>query len=300
MKFIFNFLFLISILFCGCSGNLNRAPENKNSTIDSKDNKPIDFDQNGLENLSTSDHMKEIICQVWDFKEDAAESVGISQGSGIELVYRGFCLFSDGNMIKDQRGNMQVGRWTIDDKVKPVLINFYLNSGQKETYKLAYLSPGEMKLSQQVGDKQLQIDLISEAVRHKKPADDPFYISNNSWRIKPDKPESDEQIKKRLKGCIHFFVMFYEDRINIHSKSVSFIGLPSCFKWYGGGIFLENEKNLPVKWINTFYNRQQAMKAYRLADKLLSLKYEWPKNEHNWLKQNLVVLKQMESRVDSL
>ena len=91
-----------------------------------------------------------------------------------------------------------------------------------------------------------------------------------------------------------------EQKINAHSDVVSFIGLPSCFKWYGGGIFIQKQSEIQGKWINSFYNKEQAMKAYKLADKLLSYKYEWPKNERNWLKLNVAVLKQMEVKIDSL
>ena len=42
------------------------------------------------------------------------------------------------------------------------------------------------------------------------------------------------------------------------------------------------------------------MKAYRLSARLLSEKYEWPKGESNWLKQNLAVLEQMFKKMDEI
>ena len=50
----------------------------------------------------------------------------------------------------------------------------------------------------------------------------------------------------------------------------------------------------------TFYNKEQAMKAYELAEKLMNHKYSWSKKEANWLKLNVTVLQQMESRMDAL
>ena len=296
MKTYFTSLFFLIILINGCSDNKH----NKNNSIDSKDNKPIDFADNGLENLNESGNMKDIICQAWDYKEDVADAADANPSSNIELVYRGYCLFSDGTMIKDQRGSMKEGRWSINDKVKPINIDFSLSNGETESYQLAYLAPYEMKLSHMERNKKVIIDLSSEAIRYANPKEDPFYISNNTWRFKPAKPESDEQIKDRLKNCIHFFVMFYDQKINAHSDVVSFTGLPSCFKWYGGGIYLQKENELQNKWKNSFYNKEQAMKAYKLAGKLLSHKYNWPKKEYNWLKLNVAVLKQMEKKIDSL
>ncbi|MBK6633760.1 MAG: hypothetical protein IPG38_05110 [Chitinophagaceae bacterium] len=83
-------------------------------------------------------------------------------------------------------------------------------------------------------------------------------------------------------------------------KVISFWGLPSCFKWYGGGVFLKKETELKENWINCYYNKEQAMQAYALADKLLSQKYNWPKGEQNWLKLNLAVLEQMYKKLDDI
>lgn len=250
--------------------------------------------------MNSSGIMKDIICQTWEFKEDIKDAVDADPSSVIEHVYRGFCLFSDGTLVKDPRGIIQFGNWSMNDKVKPITINFSFTNGEKEIYQLAYLMPYEMKLARIVGEKKVIIDLSSEAIRHINFNDDPFYISNNLWRLKPAKIESDEQLKARLKSCIHFYVLFYNQKILANSEVVSFTGLPSCFKWYGGGIFLQKENQLQNKWVQSFYNKDQAMKAYKLADRLMSYKYVWPKKESNWLKLNLAVLKQMEKKLDSL
>lgn len=283
-----------------CSGNKRNDTDIKKGAGGSKDRQLIDFTASRLENLNASAVMKDIICQTWDYKDDAADAKDADPSSTVDIVYRGYCIFKDGTMLKDPRGNMQTGKWSVDDKTKPVTIRFVLSNDQTEVLPLAYLSPYEMKLSHLEGDKKEIIDLEAEGIRHNDLREDPFYISNNLWRLKPAKAENDEQIKGRLKSCIHFFILFYDQKINAHSDAVSFVGLPSCFKWYGGGIFLQKENELQVKWINSFYNKEQAMKAYKLAEKLLSQKYNWPKKEGNWLKLNVAVLKQMESRIDSL
>ena len=291
-------LFLLCILINGCNDHKKEVTNNKKQSARAKDDQPIDYASVGLENLDRPGSMSEIICQVWEYAEDAADAEDADPLSSIDFVYRGYCLFSDGSMIKDPRGNMETGKWAVNENVKPVVISFSLSNGSTETFKLAYLSPYEMKLRKE-GDENI-IELNSEGIRFIDPKKDPFYISNNGWRFKPAKPESDEQIKERLRDCIRFFILFYEQKINAHSNTVSFIGLPSCFKWYGGGIYLQKEKELQQKWINSYYNKGQAMQAYKLADKLLSVKYKWPEKERNWLKLNVAVLKQMESKLDSL
>ncbi len=288
------------VLINGCDGNKKHEPDIKQQSLKSKDNEAIDFAARGLENLNTSGNMKDIICQTWDIKEDIADAVDADPSSNIEMIYRGYCLFSDGSMVKDPRGIIQFGNWSMNDSVKPITINFSFANGEKEIYQLAYLMPYEMKLTRMNRGKKVIIDLSSQAIRNIDIKEDPFYVSNNLWRVKPAKSETDEELKLRLKNCIHFYVLFYNLMIHAESTAVSFTGLPSCFRWYGGGIYLQKENQIQNKWINTFYNKEQAMKVYKLADKLMSYKYEWPKKERNWLKLNLAVLKQMESRLDSL
>ena len=269
-----------------------RAAENKTAQID--------FAAAEMEDLGVSNKMEDIICQDWDYYEDATDAAYADPASNIEVVYRGYSIFSDGSMIKDPRGNIHAGKWSINNKVKPITISFLLDNGQTETNELAYLMPYEMKFAKRDGDKKNIVDLRAAGIRYSDFRKDPFYISNNLWRFKPAIPESDEQIKNRLKSCIHFFILFYDHKIKADSKEVLFTGLPSCFKWYGGAIYLQKERELDNKWVNTFYNREEAMKAYQLADKLMSNKFTWPKKESNWLKLNVAVLRQMENKMDSL
>lgn len=263
------------------------------------ENRSVDFKTNGLEDLHNSNSMKDILCQTWDYKEDVADAKDASP-SNMDIVYRGYSFFSDGTVVKDPRGNIKTGKWTLNENAKPITINMNFDNGEKETKQLAYLVPFEMILSTGAAIENKTINLSSDGLRHTDLKDDPFYKNNISWRIKPQKPETDEEIKKRFRECIHFFVLFYDQKININAETVTFAGLPCCYTWYSGGITLQKEPELQKKWIECFYDKEQALKAYKLADKLISKKYDWPKKESNWLKLNVAVLKQMEKKIDSV
>lgn len=295
LKTYLHFFFLFIILACGCSGNKKQGSE---SDVIMED-KAVDYAARGLENLNASGKMKDILCQCWENKEDAESAKGFDAASNIDVVFRGYCLFADGSMVKDPRGVMQPGKWTLNDAVKPITLNFELKNSGSETRQLAYLMPYNLKLAAQVGTGNEISEYGSEALRELEPTKDPFHFSNNEWRIKPTSAETSAQIKQRLKDCIHFFILFYDQRIAAASDEVSFVGLPSPFKWYGGAIYIQNKKEVQDKWVNTYYNREQAMKAYALADELIGLKYNWPK-EGNWLNKNVAVLRQMEIKLDSL
>lgn len=295
-------LLLTAILLVGCAEKKRTDPVVgvDVTTLEKKNGANTKFEENEVEDLSAATDMKSILCQDWEYYEDAKDAHYADPSGNIEVVYRGYSIFSDGTLIKDPRGNIRAGSWEIDDQSKPIQLHFKMDDGSVETNELAYLMPFEMKLAKNAGGKKELVDLRSEGTRYRDSKRDPFYLANNLWRFKPAKPESDLALKARLKACIHFYVLFYDHQIKSDAKEVLFTGLPSCFKWYGGGIYLQKEKELDQKWISSFYNRDDAMKAYALADKLISIKFEWPKKERNWLKLNVAVLRQMETKIDEL
>lgn len=301
MKTYLYSLLILTCLLSACVEKKERKSGDSDSSVADKENGiGRTFAANEVEDLGTSSSMKDILCQNWEYYEDAKDARYAEPSNNIDIVYRGYSIFGDGTVIKDPRGTIRAGRWRLDEKVKPITIRFELDNGEVENYELAYLIPFEMKLAKNVtGNKEI-IDLRAEAIRYLNYKDAPFYLSNNLWRFKPIKSEPEEQLKARLKACIHFFILFYDHQIKADAKEVLFTGLPSCFKWYGGAIYLQKEKELDQKWISTFYSREDAMKAYKLADKLMSIKFNWPKKESNWLKLNVAVLRQMEAKIDGL
>ncbi|MEO6403849.1 MAG: hypothetical protein ABIY51_13945 [Ferruginibacter sp.] len=252
-----------------------------------------------MKDLHWTRDMFELICQNWENAEDVKDAERNKHSERLEFPYRGFCFFKDGTVIKNPRGNMQTGTWTIDSSSKPVKIKMQLSDEGTASLLLAYLTPYELKLADEEIKKQL-VEYSATAAVYQNEEENPFHIKNIRWRFKPARSENAAAIKNRLKDCIRFFILFYDDHIYRHTETVSFYGLPSCFRWYAGGIFLQKKLLLDKNWINSFYNLSQAMDAYKIAEKLLAQKYTWPKGETNWMKQNVYVLKQMEQNLDSL
>ncbi len=78
---------------------------------------------------------------------------------------------------------------------------------------------------------------------------------------------------------------------------MEFLGLPNCFVWYKGGIYIQKEKELDEKFKNCFYNYSQALKARQMLEDALQKKYVWKKGEDNWIKQTAPVLKQISDSI---
>ncbi len=256
-----------------------------------------EFSRLGMRDLEKSQKLEEIICQFWNNKSDMAD-LRSAGNSSFEMVARGFCFFDDGTLIKNPRGEYIEGKWTLQQEKKPFMLNITLSNGARESYRIGALTPESLKLGSTNGEKGNEImEYIADAVGFQDNTLSPFYITNNLWRIAPKKKETTEQLTARLKGLIHFFVMYYDYCITTNSEIVNFTGFPSCFRWYSGGIFLQKEEELKPDWFSCFYNKEQANECYRIAEKLMEHKYTWPKGETNWVKQNVFVLKQMEKQL---
>jgi len=280
----------IAAIVFSCNNNANKSGSSKtDSTKSSADN--------SLLYLDTARDMYNILSQGWVMAEDADGLEGMEENSKFEIPYRSIYFANNGSFVKDPRNEFDHGTWSFDEAAKTISVNSNAGKGNQK-YKIARVSPDDLVLVPAGSTENLKF--ISQGMRFKNPADDPFYIENNRWRIKPKAKETDSAIHQRLKENLHFFILFYKAVIAKNDRQVSFWGLPSCYKWYGGGIFLKKENELKANWINCFYNKEQAMQAYDIADRLLSKKYTWPKGERNWLKLNLAVLEQMYGKMDEV
>lgn len=249
--------------------------------------------------LDTAEHIQNILCQGWVMEDDADALDGMDENSAFEIPYRSYYFASNGSFVKNPRNAMDYGTWSFDEPAKTITIRNTIERGT-DIYKIARITSDELILVN-VGIKSAtNLKFISSGKRFKNEKDEPYFLENNRWRIKPSGKESDSTLHQRLKENLHFFVLFYKSVLAKDDKSVSFWGLPSCFKWYGGGIYLKKPEELKENWISCFYNKEQAMKAYALADRLLSQKYEWPKGERNWLKLNLAVVESMYKKIDEI
>lgn len=247
--------------------------------------------------LDTAVNAYNILCQDWVLQEDAEGLEGMEEDSKFEVPYRSFYLSATGTFVKNPRNNFDYGNWSYDEASKTLVLN-NSSSKTKDVYRIINIRPSELTVT--AGNDSKPIKFIAPGKRFKDPADEPYALDNNRWRIKPAAKEPDSAIHQRLKENLRFFILFYKSALAKGDTIISFWGLPSCFKWYGGAIFIKKKQELKPNWINCFYNEAQAMQAYALADRLLSQKYDWPKGERNWIKLNLAVVELMYKKLDEV
>ncbi len=290
---------MLFMITTGCNEN-KKANEGKKIVTDSKKQSTEDSYNtdtmfqalpNMLEDLSSSTNMEQLLTQNWVLDDDKEALEMASDGGAFEMPVRSFSMAADFTIVKNIRNAMDNGTWKFDE-AKKILTLKYTN-GSSDIYKLRALAADKMKLTNVGIKSETVLTFVSDAKRYKNAADDPFYIANNKWRIKPRASESDVAIKQRLKDNLRFFILFYRDVIARKSAAASFYGLPSCLEWYAGRISIQNKKEISQKWKDCFYNDAQAMKAYDMMDNVISKKITWPKNTTNWLKKNLFALEQI-------
>lgn len=287
---------IISLTILSCN---NASDKSVNANKDKTDGTEKAAHDARLVYLDTAKNMYNLLCQGWVLADDAEALSGMQDDSKFEIPYRSFYFAANGTFIKNPRNVMDYGKWDYDDAQKTITLNYSVQKG-KAVYKIASLASDELILVNTGAGSTANLKYIASGRRFIDPAEEPFDLQNNQWRIKPAKKESDAAIHQRLKENLRFFILFYKNLITKDEKEVSFWGLPSCFKWYGGGIFLKKKEELKENWVGCFYDKEQAMQAYHLAEKLMEKKYVWPKGESNWLKQNLSVLEQMYKNMDEI
>lgn len=269
-----------TIIASGCNDNA------KNTDADSPKKDTI---ISTLTDLSASTDIKKLLCQNWENKEDAEDAALSGGGDGLEMPYRGFSFFEDASVVENPRDKIKFGKWTLDETTKAINIEYI--KGVKAQYKIVAIGAKQMILMEQGDEKK--VEYKADAKMQPNPADDPFHASNNQWRIKPAKSESDSAIKQRTEKCVLFYSKFLADNANRGGNIISFVGFPTCFKWYRGGVSIKSAETLEEKWINCYYNKAQALKAYAMLDEIIGKKYKWNKEEANWVKQSADVVQQM-------
>jgi hypothetical protein len=295
IKRIFTAIIISGIIFsCNNESSKNDKVKKDGVEEDIKSERNTD-----LIYLDTAENIRNILCQDWVLEDDADGLEGMDENSKFEIPYRSFYFSIKGSFVKNPRSTFDYGNWSYDDAAKTITLNNNIDR-DKDVYKIAKIAYDELTLRNVGVNTETNLRFIAPGKRFKNANDEPYFLENNRWRIKPKNKESDSAIHQRLKENLYFFILFYKSALAKDDKAVSFWGLPSCFKWYGGAIFLKKKEELKENWINCFYNQTQAMQAYALADKLLSQKYNWPKGEHNWLKLNLAVVELMYKKMNEV
>jgi hypothetical protein len=235
------------------------------------------------------------LCQYWevtDSENPTFRDIYDQQTEGI-LNYPGIIFMTDSTLLENPRAAMRYGKFVLKGKV----INALFDDGKKAVYTIQNLQNSNMIVRRVEKDHITTLSLKGVRVFWPDAATNPFNKINSRWRIKPRKAESPGALHERLKECVQFYEYFFQGHGESQTDEIDFLGLPSCFKWYQGGIYVQATRNLDKKWINCFYSEEQALEARQMMENVLSKKYEWDTTQTNWIKQTAAVLKQIHDKM---
>jgi len=134
---------------------------------------------------------------------------------------------------------------------------------------------------------------VRESVPTGEPERDPFHPALNHWRIRPASKETDAEIRQRLINYLDHFaaILFAADQRE--QGVVSFRHSLGIVKVYHGGIGRIPVSRIPDEWIDCFYDREDAMSAYRLFGHYLSGGTYKGGTTGSWIKDDYRILRKI-------
>ena len=237
-----------------------------------------------------------MLCQCWEITRTRNPlPKDVMQYGDVTGIYNfpGLVFLNDSIIIENPKGEIRFGKFKLTrDK-----IDAQFNDSSKAVYIIGILEEKYMQLMRIENNKKTILECKGDGFNYSYSKNNPYDPALNQWRIKPKVSEDSTALRLRLKQYVTFYESYFNDGINKQTQVLEFLGLPNCFVWYKGGIYIQHKKDLDQKFKNCFYNDEQAFKARQMLEDALQKKYVWVKGEDNWMKQTAPVLKQIRDSI---
>jgi hypothetical protein len=226
---------------------------------------------------------KDVLVKAWIFNDAPNQNTG--DNAGIEPGFATDSHFNTGNFIDLQADGTyscyfpvyETGKWFFKDQML-ILVNRKKDMLELQVKKV---DDEELvctnKLKRTIYRfKGLPNNFLSQA-------ENPFSVSNNLWRIKPLKRETDEQLRKRMKNHFTYWKQYFSMGLKNKMEVLDIGSTPSLFKMYGNGIQLEYYDNLFPEWKSCFYDSIDCRLAYEnVYYKMYQHKIKWPDTKNRF------------------
>lgn len=236
-----------------------------------------------------------LICQYWklaDADNPTSRDVAFTNDAGVSYE-SGIVFMTDSTFLENPVGEMTYGKF----KLKGDTIEADFDDGRKAVYTINVLHNDELILRRSENKRASKLTYKPTNTSWPVASKNPFSKKNYEWARKPKKPETDAEIKERVKESVQFYIYYFNGYVNGGADIIDFAALPGCLNWYQGGITIQSENKLNKKWISCFYSPEQAYKGRQILQDAITKKYDWNKKETNWLKQTADVLQQIHDRM---
>jgi hypothetical protein len=213
-----------------------------------------------------------------EFKDKDINQMNKSTGD----LYKNFIgkfhlkLDENGNSIsKSSEGGLELEQWKYNDSSK-LLTLYSPNHADVVKYKIVKASANELRLEHISEVAALnQIWIMKPDTLYAGNSVDLMSYKANEWRIPPVQKENDQQIQLRVKSLISYLEGYFSLVVYKKQNSFNTQMANEPFLYYRNGLSLMPETDLPKEYIAYFYDKEDALKGYKMIEKLF-LRMEYP------------------------
>ncbi len=198
------------------------------------------------------------------------------------------CLFPDNTFTRlDETGYYDFGKWEwVDEGGRVNLTGQQKSTDWDVTIKKQEDDQFELTLE---NDQEKQV-WQRQAKMLKKFEEDEFYPTNNTWRIKPKKAETQKEIIARLGNYLRHTTYLLKAADIRDVQVVSFSHSDGVVKIYNSGIGVRDWEYISDLWKNSYYNEEQAKLARLIYKNYL---HNYPYNgtgSSDWVKDDYFLM----------
>lgn len=212
-----------------------------------------------------------------------------------------FCFFENGEYTEIKADSeFKFGKWKPSEDFKSIHI---IDSGRATGpigFTLESNENNREMLTLSISEKNIKLIFIKESESLPDFTNDPFYYTNNQWRLKPLQPESPKQLSNRLTNYIKHTALILKAAQDRKQDIVSFEYSQGPIKIYNGAIGIHPDNRVSVNWIHSFYDEVDAKTAYIKYEKYLENSRYKGAGTGNWIVDDYNILLSMYAELGSL
>jgi hypothetical protein len=190
-------------------------------------------------------------------------------------------FYPDGSFTRiDTNRNYKYGKWKFVNSKKSIVLE---DGSLVDT----------LNLKSRVVDNQMKIQLTDVSTKARYECSrfieiasdfklDPFYNTNNVWRIKAIVSENENQLSDRLTNYIKHLACILKTASENNQKIVSFEFSQGIVKLYSGGIGIHPITVISQNWLHTYFSEKEALAAHNMFKQYLRLNKYRGSGTGNW------------------
>jgi len=206
------------------------------------------------------------------------------------------CLFPDGKLTEIYNNIYQEGEWEFIPEKKQIVLHY---KNTIDTVKVYRYQRGEITNYLKMDYKEYtRLEFYETAPMMEDYKKDPYYPTNNKWRVKPEREQTKKELKEKVRQFVQHNIYILNAALKRKSTTVNFTYAQGVIKIYDGGIGVTKIEDLSDDWKEHFYNEEQALQAREIYQKYLKNLGFKGKSSGSWIKDDHDILSLLLKRIE--